>query len=127
MGILRDVIWILYVVLALYCLLNPRNRRILVRTHIHDIVVALVLHWATCVVSLDSGVAVFKVVARTSLVAKTPYHNRRTVDSSVNHLHIACYMCVAELLNVRQRFFAIVIFVALDVGLILKIDAILIA
>ena len=36
-------------------------------------------------------------------------------------------MSVAELLDVRQRLLAIVVLMALDVGLILKIDAVLVA
>ena len=43
------------------------------------------------------------------------------------HLHIACNVGVAELLDMRQRFLAIVVLMALDVGLILKIDAVLVA
>ena len=43
------------------------------------------------------------------------------------HLHIACNVGVAELLDMRQRFLAIIVLMALDVGLILKIDAVLIA
>ena len=127
MGILGDVVRILDVVLALDSLLHPRNGRILVGAYIHDVVVALVLHGAALVVCLNRCIAILEVVAWSSLVAKAPYHYRRTVDGGVHHLHIACNMGVAELLDVRCRLLAIVVFVALDVGLVLQVDAILVA
>ena len=45
----------------------------------------------------------------------------------MHHLHIASHVSVAELLDMRQRLLAIVVLMALDVGLILKIDAVLVA
>ena len=43
------------------------------------------------------------------------------------HLHITCDVCLAPLHGMRERGIAIVVFVALYVGLILEIDAVFIA
>ena len=73
MGILRNVERIFDpLVCALRDVLGQSDRRILVRTHIHDVVVALILHRATRIESLDSLVGFHKVVSRTCLVTQTP-------------------------------------------------------
>ena len=68
------MIRILDVALALCHLLNPRNTRILVGAHVHNVVVALILYGAAGIESLDSLVSLNEIVSRTSLVAQAPYH-----------------------------------------------------
>ena len=70
MSILRDVEGILDACLALDHILHPRHAGVLVGTHIHDVVVALVLHGTALVVSFDGIVCSHKVVARSCLVAQ---------------------------------------------------------
>ena len=118
---------ILQLVLALNGSLHPCDGWILVGTHVHDVVVALILNRATGVVSLDGIVAVHEGLARTSLVTQTPDHHGRMIDCSVNHLHVSCDVGVAELRNVRQTLLAIVILMALDVCLVLQVDSVLVA
>ena len=127
MSILRDVERILQLVLALYGSLNPGDGRILVRTHIHDIIVALILNRATGIVSLDGIVAIYESLARTSLVTQTPDYYRRMIHGSVYHLHISGDMSIAELRYMRKTLLAIVVLMALEVSFILQIDTILIA
>ena len=118
---------ILQLVLALYGSLNPGNGRILVRTHIHNIIVALILNWAAGIISLDGIIAIYESLARTSLVTQTPDYNRRMIHGSVYHLHVSGDMSVAELWYMRKTLLAIVVLMALEVSFILQIDTILIA
>ena len=118
---------ILQLVLALNGSLHPCDGWILVGTHVHDIVVALILNRATGVVSLDGIVAVHEGLARTSLVTQTPDHHGRMIDCSVNHLHVSCDVGVAELRNMRKTLLAVVILMALDVCLVLQVDSVFVA
>ena len=113
--------------LAFYGCLHPRNRGILVRTHIDDVVVALILHGARGVERLDGFVGFHEVVAGAGLIAQRPDADRGMIDVLMHHLHIACHVLVAELWHPRQRLVAVVILMALDVGFILEHDAIFVA
>ena len=112
--------------LALDHVLYPRHTGVLVGTHIHDVVVALVLYGSAGVVVLDGLIGSHEVLARSGLVAKRPDDNARVVDVGMHHLHVACHMGVLPLGRVRERLFAIVILVALNVALVLQIEAVLV-
>ena len=101
MRILRDVERILQIILALNGSLHPGDGRILIGTHIHDVVVAFILHRATGIVGLDGIVAIYEVLSRTRLVTQAPDNHRRMVDCGVNHLHVSGDVGIAELRNVR--------------------------
>ena len=127
MGVFGDVERIFHLVGAFDSALHPRDGRILVRPHVDDVVVALVLYGARGVEGLDGVVAVHEVLARSGLVAEAPDADRGVVDGGVNHLHVACNVCVLELRHVGEAGFAVVVLVALDVGFVLKIDAVFVA
>ena len=97
MSIFRYVIRVLDVALTLCHLLNPSHARILVRAHVHNIVVALILNGTAGVESLDGLVSLCKIVARASLVAQAPYHYRWSVDMRAYHFHIAGHMGITPL------------------------------
>ena len=69
-GILRDVERILDAVLASHGTAHPSDGGILVGTHVHNVIVALVLHGACGVKSLECLVGGHKVLAGTGLVAQ---------------------------------------------------------
>ena len=118
---------ILDIVLAGYGTTCPADRGILVRTHIHDVVVALVLYGASSVECLQCIVGSHEVVARTCLVTQRPDNDTSVVHVGMGHFHYTCHVSLLPLHGVRDRGFAIVVLVALDVGLILQIDTILVA
>ena len=66
---------VLHVIVALYGTLHPSDRGILVRTHVDNIVVALILYGTAGVVLLDCSIAILEVVARAGFVTKAPYYN----------------------------------------------------
>ena len=126
-GILGDVEGIDHVVFSLHGFLYPGDGGILVGTHVDDVVVALVLHGAGGVVSLDGFVSLHEVVAGSGLVAQTPDGHRGVVHRGVYHLHVAGDVGVLELGHVGKTGIAIIVFVALNVGLIFEIDAVFVA
>ena len=68
-----------------------------------------------------------KVLARPGLVAQRPDDYRRMVDVCMCQLHDACHVGRLKFGHMRQRGITVIILVAFDVGLILQIDAILVA
>ena len=126
-GVFRDVERVLWSLAALGSELHPSDRWILVGAHIDDVVVALILHWARGVKLLDGFVGSLEIVAWPGFVAKAPDDDARSVHVRAYHFYIACHVGSAPLLRVRERCVAVIVFVALDVGFILQIDAILVA
>ena len=118
---------ILDVILAGNCTACPAYRGILVRTHIHDVIVALVLYGTSSVECLQCIVGSHEVVARTCLVTQRPDNDTSVVHVGMSHFHHTCHVSLLPLLGVRDRGFAIVVLVALDVGLILQVDTVLVA
>ena len=126
-GIFGDVERINHVVFSLHGFLYPGDGGVLVGAHVDDVVVALVLHGTGGVVSLDGFVSLHEVVAGTGLVAQTPNGHRGVVHRGVNHLHVAGDVGVLELGHVGKAGFTIIVLMAFDIGLILEIDAVLVA
>ena len=124
--ILGDMEGVLDFVVTLHGTPSPSDGGILVGAHIYNVVVAFILHGARSVESLNGLVGSYKVLTRSGFVAQRPNHDGGTVDGAVHHLHVACHVCVAPLLRMRERCCTIVVFVRLQVGLILQIDTILI-
>ena len=125
MGILRNVERIFVsLVGALRDVLGQSDRRVLIRAHVHDFVVALVLYGATLVEFLDGVVGIYEILAGAGLVAQAPDAHRGVVHGGVHHFEVARHVLVAELRHMAQRFFFVVVFVALEVGLIFEVDAI---
>ena len=81
--------------------LHPCDGGILVGPHVHDGVVALILHRTAGIEGLDGFVGVDEIVAGTGLVAQRPDADGGMVDVLVHHLHVAGHMLVAELRNPR--------------------------
>ena len=119
--------WIDDVHLALDSLTHPADRRILVRAHIHDAVVAFILHRTRRVEFVNGLICLLEVVARTGFIAQRPYHDAWRIDMSADSLHDTCHMGIPEFRHMAQRSRTIVILVALDVGLVFEIDTILVA
>ena len=125
--VLWNVVRVLHVVVTLNSTLHPSYRWILIWTEVDNIVVALILHGAALVVLLDGCIAILKVFARTSFVAKTPYYNWWMVNGRMYHLHVTSNVSIAELRYVRKAFLAIIVLMTLKVGFIFQIDTILVA
>ena len=123
-SIFRDVVGIFDLVVTLHGTLHPGDGRILVGTHVHDVVVAFVLHGAGGVVGFDGVVGFNEVVARSCLVAETPDGDGGVVHVGAHHFHVAGDVSVLELRNVRETLLAVVVLVTLDVGFIFEIDAV---
>ena len=70
---------------ALNSVVHPTDGRILVRTHVNDVVVALILHWTTRVGSLDGIVSIDKVLTRTSFITQTPDAHRGMIHRGMHH------------------------------------------
>ena len=83
-------------------ILGQTDGGILVGAHIDDVVVALILHGAAGVESLDGVVGLDKVFAGSGFVAQTPDADRGVVDGGVDHLHIARHVLIAKFGNVAQ-------------------------
>ena len=127
MGILRNVERIFdSLVCALRDVFSQSDRRVLIRAHVHDFVVALVLYGATLVEFLDGVVGIDEILAGAGLVAQAPNAHRGVIHGGVHHFEVARHVLVAELRHMAQRFFFIVVFVALDVTLVLEVDAVLV-
>ena len=126
-SVFRYVEGVLDVVLACHSTTHPRDGRILVGTHVHDVVVALVLNGARGIELMEGIVGRHKVLARPGLVAQRPDDYRRMVDVCMCQLHDACHVGRLKFGHMRQRGITVIILVAFDVGLILQIDAILVA
>ena len=125
MGILRNVERIFDpLVCALRDVLGQSDRGVLIRAHVHDFVVALVLYGATLVEFLDGVVGIYEILAGAGLVAQTPNAHRGVVHGGVHHFEVARHVLVAELGHMAQRSISIVVFVALDVALVFEVDAI---
>ena len=77
---------VLNVVLPCSSPFDPSNGGILIGAHIHDDVVALVLHWTRSIHTLRSLVALNEVHARTRLVTKRPDDDTGMVDVRIDHL-----------------------------------------
>ena len=126
-GVLGDVVGVLHVVRTLDSALHPSDGGVLVGANIYDVVVALVLHGARGVEGLDSLVGSHEVLARAGLIAERPKADGGMVDVGVHHFHVAGHVGIAEFLHVREAGFAVVVFVAFDVGFVLQVDTIFIA
>ena len=107
--------------------LHPCDRRVLVRSHVDDVVVALVLHRARGVEGVQGVVRRYEVLSRPGLVSERPDHHRGVVHMGVCELHDAGHVRGLEFGDMRQRGVAVIVLVALDVGLILEVDAVLVA
>ena len=105
-------------------ILGQADGGILVGAHIDDVVVALILHGAAGVESLDGLIGLDKVLAGAGFVAQTPDADGGVVDGGVHHLHIARHVLIAKFGNVAQRSIAIIVLMALNVGFIFKIDTV---
>ena len=81
--------------------LHPCDGGILVGPHVHDGVVALILHRTAGIEGLDGLVGLHEIVAGTGLVAQRPDADGGMVDMLVHHLHVAGHMLVAEFRNPR--------------------------
>ena len=126
-GIFRDVERILDAHLSLHGLAHPAHAGILVGAHVDDVVVALILHGARHVEGLQRSITRLEVVAGTGLVAQTPDHDAGVVHSGPRQFHHAGDMCWTPFNGVGERCLAVVVLVALQVGLGLQIDAVFIA
>ena len=126
-GVLRHVEGVLDVVLARHGSLHPGDGRILVRAHVHDVIVALVLHGARGVEGVQGLIGCREVLARSGLVAQRPDDHRGMVDVGVGQLHDTGHVGGLKLRHVRERRCSVVVLVALDVGLVLQVDAVLVA
>ena len=127
MGILRNVERIFVSLVGALCdVFSQSDRRVLIRAHVHDFVVALVLYRSTLVEFLDGVVGIYEILAGAGFVAQAPNAHRGVVHGGMHHFEVARHVLVAELRHMTQRFFAVVIFVALDVALVFEVDAVLV-
>ena len=111
-------------VCALRDVFSKSDRRVLIRAHVHDFVVALVLYGATLVEFLDGVVSIDEILAGAGFVAQAPNAHRGVVHGGMHHFEVARHVLVAELRHMAQRFFFVVVLVALNVGLIFEVNAI---
>ena len=81
------------------------------------------MHGARRVEGFHGLVGRHEILARAGLVAKAPDDNRRVVHARANHFHISGHVGGTPLGGVGERRLAVVVFVALDVGLGFEIDA----
>ena len=107
--------------------LHPAHAGILVRAHIHDVVVALVVRRAREVARLDGTLGHGEVAPGAGFVAQRPNHDAGLVLVALDHIHHAVDMRIHPLHRVRERLLAVVVPVRLNVRLILHIDTVLIA
>ena len=98
--VFRNVERIFHVVRTLHGLACPGDGRILVGTHIHDVVVPFVLYRAGRIIRLDGIVGSHEILARTGLVTQRPDDNRRMVDVRMHQFHHAGYMRILEFRHV---------------------------
>ena len=126
-GVFGDVERVLDGVSARCGAADPVDRRVLVRAHVHDVVVALVLYRTRGVEGVQGLVGRDEVPARAGLVAQRPDHHRGVVHMGVGQLHDTGHVGCLELRDVRERGLAVVVFVAFEVGLVLEVDAVLVA
>ena len=97
-GVLRNVERIFdTLVRSLHGIVHPTDRGVLIRAHVHDIVVALVLHRSTLVEFLDGVVGIDEILARAGFVAQAPNAHRGVVHGGVHHFEVARHVLVAEL------------------------------
>ena len=89
--------------------------------------VALVLHRARRVGTLDPVVAGLEVGTRTGLVAQRPDDDRGVVAVALDHAAVALQVRLGEGRNARQRELLVAHAVRLDVGLVDDIDAVAVA
>ena len=125
-GIFRNMVRILHICLTRCNMLNPSYRGILVRTHIHNIVVAFVLYGTASVIVLNGLISRNEVVTGTGFVTQTPNHNGGTVHMRAYHFHITRNVRSTPFLGVRKRGITIIILVALNISLILKVQSVLV-
>ena len=78
--------------LTLHRISYPGNRRILITTHVDNVIIALILHRTAGVKSLQRLIACLEVISRAGLVAKTPDDNARVVNTCVSLFHHSGYM-----------------------------------
>ena len=126
-GVLGDVVGVLHVVRTLDSALHPSDGGVLVGADVDDVVVALVLHGARGVEGLDGLVGGYEVLARASFVAERPEAYGGMVHVGVYHFHVAGHVGIAEFLHVGEAGFAVIVFVAFDVGFVFEVDAVFIA
>ena len=98
--------------------LYPRHWWILIRPHIHYIVVAFVLHGAAFINGFQVVVSYFEIVTRSCFITERPYYDRRRIVSRFNHFGYAGNVCIFPFFGVRERLLAVVILVRLYIGFI---------
>ena len=105
---------------------RPANRRILVRPHIHYIIITFILDGTGFIHLLQRIISSHEVFTRSRLVTQRPDHDRRVVDISMNHLHHTCDMRLFPLHRMRKGCSPVIIFVRLDIGFVFQIKTIFI-
>ena len=96
----------------------------MVRAHIDDAVVTLVLNRAGGIDFFQCIISMHKVFAGAGFVPERPDHNRSVVLILMEHLHDATNVGILPLGRVRERSIAVIILVRLDVGLVFQIEAV---
>ena len=126
-GVFGDVEGINEIIFTLHGTLYPRDAGILVRTYVHDVVVALILHGTRGIEGLNRFVGFHEIVARAGFIAQTPNTYGGVVHAGVYHFHIAGHVGILKLRHVRETGIAVIVLVALDVCFVFEIDAIFVA
>ncbi len=127
MGELIDVVRILHVTGAGGHFLDPLDPRILAASYVRDVVVTLVLDRTHRIRLPGSCIDIFEILARTGLITHAPDDHGRMVVIRGYHLHHPRHMGVFPLDRMGQGRIAVVIMVALNIGLIHKVDPVLVA
>ena len=121
-GILADVEGVLQIILPLYRLPHPGDGGVLIGAYVDDVVIPLVLHRARLVKGLDRIVSGDEALPRPRLIAERPDQDRGLIDMRSHHIHRPLDRRIGKFRHVRQRCFAVVVGVALAIGLILKVE-----
>jgi len=127
MSIFGNMERIFDIIITFHRTTRPTDRRILVRTHIHYIIITFILDGTGFIHQLQRIISSHKVFPRSSFIAQRPDHDRRIVDIGMNHLHHTCDMRLFPFYRMRKRGSAVIIFMRLYIGFVFQIKTIFIA
>ena len=127
MSIFGNMERIFDIIIAFHRTTCPTDRRVLVRTHIHDIIITFILNRAGFIHLLQRVISSHEVFTRPRLITQRPDHDRRIVDIGMNHFHHTCDMRLFPFRRMRKGCSAVIIFMRLDIGFVFQVKAIFIA
>ena len=127
MSVFRNMERIFNVVRAFRSSLHPSNRWILIRTHIYNIVISLILNRSRSIKFFQSVVSRYEIFAWSCFISKRPNDNRRAIYRCVSHFQHPSNVRFFPFFGVRKRLFSVVILMRFNVRFIFQINAIFVA